>query len=130
MKNDGTQREALNVDESSTELQPSSSFAADIVEGQKKPASPASDSVQGNGDYQLNSSSSLKFLQQVLNNMSSPPAIPLYTSRYPTLNGYPQINGAETVEPLDFRKVELHRRYVWTFHKIKMKARAERLYHK
>lgn len=67
--------------------------------------------------------SSLKFLQQVLNNMSSPPTIPLYTGRYPAPNGYPQINGTETAEPLDFRKVESHRRYVWAFHKIKSKAR-------
>ncbi|XP_055615615.1 protein tramtrack, alpha isoform isoform X1 [Toxorhynchites rutilus septentrionalis] len=41
--------------------------------------------------------------------MSSPAAIPLYSSRYPTSNGYPPING-ESAEPLDFRKVESLRR--------------------
>lgn len=114
--------EALNLDSSS--LQSFTDLAAaSVVEG-KKNASSASDSSQGNGDYQLNSSSSLKFLQQVLNNMSSPPAIPLYTRRYPTPNGYPQnTNGTETTELLDLRKLESHRRYVWAFHKIKSKAR-------
>uniref|UniRef100_A0A182W3Y5 Uncharacterized protein n=1 Tax=Anopheles minimus TaxID=112268 RepID=A0A182W3Y5_9DIPT len=37
--------------------------------------------------------------------MASSPALPLYASRYPTPNGYPQING-EVDAPLDFRKVE------------------------
>uniref|UniRef100_A0A182IVB4 Uncharacterized protein n=1 Tax=Anopheles atroparvus TaxID=41427 RepID=A0A182IVB4_ANOAO len=37
--------------------------------------------------------------------MSSSPTLPLYSSRYPTPNGYPQING-EVDAPLDFRKVE------------------------
>lgn len=43
--------------------------------------------------------------------MASSPALPLYASRYPTPNGYPQING-EVDAPLDFRKVESLRRYV------------------
>nr|AAU50567.1 fruitless male-specific zinc-finger C isoform [Anopheles gambiae] len=41
--------------------------------------------------------------------MASSPALPLYASRYPTPNGYPQING-EVDAPLDFRKVESLRR--------------------
>ncbi|KFB37973.1 fruitless male-specific zinc-finger C isoform [Anopheles sinensis] len=41
--------------------------------------------------------------------MSSSPTLPLYASRYPTPNGYPQING-EVDAPLDFRKVESLRR--------------------
>ncbi|KAL1376046.1 hypothetical protein pipiens_017113 [Culex pipiens pipiens] len=51
---------------------------------------------------------SLKFLLQVLDTMSSPPTIPLYSGRYP--NGYgPPFNGIEPHEPLDFRKVESQR---------------------
>ncbi|XP_058443233.1 sex determination protein fruitless isoform X8 [Malaya genurostris] len=41
--------------------------------------------------------------------MSSPPTVPLFPGRYQTPNGYPPING-ESVEPLDFRKVESLRR--------------------
>lgn len=84
------------------------------LEGQKD-ANFASDSEKGNGDCQLSSSSALKFLLQMLNNMSSPSAIPLYTGRYPPLNGY---GPAEL--PLDCRKVDPLRRYVWAFHKTKM----------
>lgn len=81
-----------------------------------------SDSAKGNGDCQLASPGTLKFLLQVLQTMSSPPTIPLYSGgpgRYP--NGYgPPFNGIEPHEPLDFRKVESQqRRYVWAFHRDK-----------
>lgn len=91
----------------------------------------SSDSAKGNGDCQLAPPGSLKFLLQVLHTMSSPPTIPLYSGgtgagRYPppTPNGYgiAPFNGiaAEPHEPLDFRKVESQRRYVWAFHRAKM----------
>ncbi|XP_021702140.1 protein tramtrack, alpha isoform isoform X3 [Aedes aegypti] len=84
----------------------------------------ASDSSEGNGDRQLNSSRrppavavddsgekfSFKLLLQVLNSMSSPPAMPNYNNRYPALNGYPQINGVDPAEPIDCRKLQSHRR--------------------
>lgn len=80
-----------------------------------------SDSAKGNGDCQLASPGSLKLLLQVLQTMSSPPTIPLYSGgRYP--NGYgPPFNGIEPHEPLDFRKVESQRRYVWALHRAKLR---------
>lgn len=89
-----------------------------------------SDRAKGNGDCQLASPGTLKFLLQVLQTMSSPPTIPLYSGgggggRYPTPNGYgvPPFNGIEPHEPLDFRKIESQRRYVWALHRAKMAAK-------
>lgn len=103
------------------EAGPSSSSPSSVT---KKDDISPSDSAKGNGDCQLASPGSLKFLLQVLQTMSSPPTIPLYSGRYP--NGYgPPFNGIEPHEPLDFRKVESQRRYVWAFHRAKMAAKRQ-----
>lgn len=105
--------------------QPQSPLA---IEYKQTPSS-ASDNYNGNGEPQLNSSRSLKLLLQVLNSMSSPPAMPIY-NRYPALNGYPQINGVDPGEPIDCRKLQSHRRYVQRgFHRKKVKARNRYQYH-
>lgn len=103
--------------------------SSSFVDKDKTTTPSASDSSEGNGDRQLNSSSSFKLLLQVLNSMSSPPAMPNYNNRYPALNGYPQINGVDPAEPIDCRKLQSHRRYVERgFHRHKIKARNRQPY--
>ncbi|KAL9695802.1 hypothetical protein quinque_015087 [Culex quinquefasciatus] len=118
----------VTVQECLAKIQPLKSGRRKGIPHKSAPAGPStvnekddissSDSAKGNGDCQLASPGSLKFLLQVLDTMSSPPTIPLYSGRYP--NGYgPPFNGIEPHEPLDFRKVESQRRYVWAFHRAK-----------
>lgn len=123
-------RRRKGIPKKSTAEAGSSSSSSSSAVNEKDDIS-TSDSAKGNGDCQLASPGTLKFLLQVLQTMSSPPTIPLYASgggggggpgRYPTPNGYgvPPFNGIEPHEPLDFRKVESQRRYVWALHRAKM----------